>query len=364
LKNRCLLLACLLSTVAIAGCGDGGGSSDEAAVEATIEAALLEKDPGKCTELYTAAFREQTTNKTGSAAIEDCEDTDDPNDRAKSIEISNLAVDDATATADVAISGGSFSGQTITVALVEDGDGWKLDAVTRFAKLDVDKLAAMLERQAEAEGGPSAVDRCFIEKLKSASQAEIEDITMSQSGEARAAELAESCAPEAAEDERERVAPRRSRYSYLVPSGFGTTAVDEKLESDAAFPTAVGSPAADHPGAGIAVAEIPSLPPVESASDLRDVIPFLETEIAALQRATGADSRETGVAKLPGLLALRWELLGGRFGPFPGTDVEAFVIYTATGGGVTVACRWGREAGEREAIQRGCRSVLDSLEVD
>lgn len=364
LKNRCLLLACLLSTVAFAGCGDGGGSSDEAAVEATIETALLEKDPDKCTELYTVAFREQTTNKTGSAALKDCENPDEPNDRAKSVEISNLAIDEAAATADVAISGGSFNGQTITVALVEDGDRWKLDALTRFAKLDVDELAAIFERQAEAEGGLNAPERCFIEKFKSASQAEIEDMTLSQAREARIAEFAARCAPEAAGDERQRVAPPGSRYSYIVPPEFEATAVEDKLETDAAFLTAVGSPAADHPGAGIAVAEIPSLPPVEDASELRGVIPALKIEIAAVQRATGATFRETGVAKLPGFLALRWELLGGRFGPFPGTDAEAFVIYTATGGGITVVCRWGREAGEREAIERGCRSVLRSVKVD
>ena len=159
LKNRCLLLACLLSTVAFAGCGGWWRiSSDEALVEATIETAMLEKDSGKCTELYTAAFREQTTNKTGSAAVEECEKPDAPNDRAKSIEISNLGIDEAAATADVAISGGSFSGQTITVALVEDGDRWKLDALTRFAKLDVDELAAILERQAEGEGAPDTTD--------------------------------------------------------------------------------------------------------------------------------------------------------------------------------------------------------------
>ena len=154
MKKRHLLLPCLLivSALALVACG-GGGSSDESEIEEAIETSATSGDPANCTKLETANFVEQSTSESGKAAIKTCEEEakKDPESKAESVEVTEVEVDGSKATANAAITGGSFDNQTVSIALVEE-DGWKLNELTGFVKFDQEALAQVFETQLEKSG--------------------------------------------------------------------------------------------------------------------------------------------------------------------------------------------------------------------
>lgn len=196
MNKRRLLLPCLLivSALFLAACGGSGGSSDEEQIEESITTSATTADPANCTKLETAAFVEQSSDESGKAALVSCEkEAKDPSSNAKSVEVTKVEVDGSKATADAAIVGGGFDGQTVTIALVEEGGTWKLDRVTRFAKLDTTALAKTFRTQFEASGElTSAQTDCIVEGIEGASQAEAEELLLSGSSEP-IVELAEGC---------------------------------------------------------------------------------------------------------------------------------------------------------------------------
>src|SRR5688500_1622391 len=105
------ILACLAALIAMlapAACGDDeeGGSSDEEEIVALIEESVGTDDPEVCTEAATLAFLEQTELAQGEEAIASCEEsTQDPTDDPDSVEVSDVIVDGANATANVAYVG-------------------------------------------------------------------------------------------------------------------------------------------------------------------------------------------------------------------------------------------------------------------
>jgi ABC-type glycerol-3-phosphate transport system substrate-binding protein len=196
LKKRHLLLSCLLivSALALVACG-GGGSSDESEIEEAIETSATSSDPANCTKLETANFIEQSTDESGKAALKTCEEEakKEPESKAESVEVTEVEVEGSKATANAAITGGSLEGQTVSVALVEEG-GWKLDELTGFVKLDQGALAKVFETQLEKSGElNSKQTSCIVEGIEEASQEEIEGIIFSGNS-TPIEELAESCA--------------------------------------------------------------------------------------------------------------------------------------------------------------------------
>ena len=175
-KLHLALLPALLLALALAACG--GSESDEDAVVETIEASALSTDPADCKELATIAFLEQTQFEQGDAAIESCEEDarEDEND-PDSVKVSKVEVEGSDATADVAFEGGTFDGQTLSVALVED-DGWKMDEITGFAKLDQEALAtAFAEGVTSGEGAlPKDVGACLGEVVRDLPAKEVEEV--------------------------------------------------------------------------------------------------------------------------------------------------------------------------------------------
>ena len=109
--------------------------------------------------------------------------------------VTNVEVEGSEATADAAFTGSTFDGQAISVALVKDGDQWKLNEVVGFAKLDktalVESLAEELEDPSSEVNEETAV--CIEEGFEEASQPEVEELLFSGSHEP-IEELAESCA--------------------------------------------------------------------------------------------------------------------------------------------------------------------------
>ena len=187
LIGGCLVFAALF----LAACG--GGESEEDKIVDAIETSATSTDPSACTEFATENFNEQITGQEGEAAVQECEKDAAEEEGAESADVSNVEVDGSSATADVALSGGSFTGQTLAVALVEEDDQWKLNEVTGFAELDLPRLVESLqENLSESNEIPRGVLACIVEGVEESSQAEVEELFFSGSFEGFA-ELVESC---------------------------------------------------------------------------------------------------------------------------------------------------------------------------
>jgi ABC-type glycerol-3-phosphate transport system substrate-binding protein len=195
LNKRHLLVICalLVSALALVACGSSG-SSDEAEIEEAIETSATASDPANCTKLETLNFSEQSSGESGKAATEACEEeAKDPEGKADSVEVSEVEVDGEKATAQAAISGGSFDGQAVVLALVKEGDQWKLDEITEFAKFDQGAIAQQFKTQLEKGGEVEAETiSCIVEGIEEAPQEEIEEAVLSGDSSS-IEELAESC---------------------------------------------------------------------------------------------------------------------------------------------------------------------------
>jgi hypothetical protein len=165
MTKRLLILPILLVVAAfpLAGCGgdddtdtaavetSASGGSDEEQITDVIVTVSTTTSRRNCTELETRRFAEQNAAKTGQAAIEDCATNDPGESDADSVDVSNVEVSGDSATAEVAVHGSPFDGQTIAVSLVKEGDQWKLDHVDSFVEFDAQALAKSF---AKALGGP------------------------------------------------------------------------------------------------------------------------------------------------------------------------------------------------------------------
>jgi hypothetical protein len=175
-----LPLALLALVFGLVACG-GGGESDEDKVVDVIETSATSTDPADCKELATQSFLEQTEFEQGAAAVKSCEESaEDTENDPESVEVSKVEVDGSAATADVAFTGGSFDGQTLSVALVEEDGDWKMDEITGFAAFDQEKLADAFEKGLQS--GEDALDpqlaTCFSEVIRDVSKAEAEEIVI------------------------------------------------------------------------------------------------------------------------------------------------------------------------------------------
>jgi hypothetical protein len=183
LPKRLFLFPCLLVLSALAFAACGSSSGDDGEVEEVIETSATSTDPADCKKLNTQQFMEQTTQESGDAAVKQCEEDAKDGKGAKSVSVSEVAVDGSDATAEVALSGGSLDGQTLEVTVVKAGDQWKLDEVVEFTEFDQAKLAEVLEGgllEPSSEVDPKFVD-CLVEAFRQGSQAEVEEFLFSNS---------------------------------------------------------------------------------------------------------------------------------------------------------------------------------------
>lgn len=195
MSKRLLLLfgLVLLSALALAACGSGG-DGEEGKVEEAIETAATTADPADCAKTQTQAFMEQTSQESGRAALKNCEEEAEKEENAKAVTTANVEVDGSGATADVTLSGGnSLSGQTLEVALVKEGDRWKLDEVVKFTRFDQAKLIETFKREIEKSGEASSKFAiCFLEAFEEADQREVEELLFQSAGKGFE-EIAKSC---------------------------------------------------------------------------------------------------------------------------------------------------------------------------
>jgi hypothetical protein len=194
IKRLLVPLALLaLAALAVTACG-GSGSSAEDEVTEVIEQAATTKDPSNCTELQTLRFTEQNTGEKGKAAIKSCEESAKEEEQAEEAKVSNVSVNGEKATAEAEFIGGSLGSQTLSIALVEEGD-WKLDQIEGFANYDGKALEEIfLKRFEESPEGLSEQQyTCIAEGIGKASTAEAETMFLSGSS-IKIEELAQGCA--------------------------------------------------------------------------------------------------------------------------------------------------------------------------
>lgn len=187
------LPALLVLALGLAACGSGG-ESDESKIEEAVEKAATATDPAACTKYQTLAFLEQTNQGSGKAAVKQCEEEAENEESAQSASVSKVEVDGSKATADVALSGSVFNGQTVEVGLVEEGGQWKVNEAVRFTKFNQAKLVESFEAElskASSEVNPKFA-ACFIEAFEEADQGEIEAMLLG-GNEKAFEELAGNC---------------------------------------------------------------------------------------------------------------------------------------------------------------------------
>jgi hypothetical protein len=188
-----LPLALLALVFGLVACG-GDSESDEDKVVDVIETSVTSTDPADCKKLATQSFLEQTELEQDAAAVKSCEENaEDTSDDPESVEVSAVEVDGSAATADVAFTGGSFDGQTLSVALVEEDGDWKMDEITGFVKFDQEGLAASFEKVFERENDVDPqLATCFAEVIRELPKTQAEEIVIGGSSEP-IVEIVEGC---------------------------------------------------------------------------------------------------------------------------------------------------------------------------
>ena len=175
-RSRRLLLAAFACALALAGCG-GGGSEDE--ITAALQRTWTSHDDAACTEAQTQRFVEQTWFQQGPAALRACE-KGGPGATADSVQVDDVQVDGDRATADTAISGSPYDGQTLATSLVRENGRWKADHLDSIPVFDRAALVAAMRRQLTQGGGiaPARVD-CIAAKMQKAARPRLEALLLS-----------------------------------------------------------------------------------------------------------------------------------------------------------------------------------------
>lgn len=189
-------LALLALVLGFAACGSG--ESDEDKIVEVIEISATSEDPADCEALSTQAFLEQTEFRQGVAAVKHCEENnEDDEDAPDSVEVSNVEIDGPSATAEAEFIGGdSITGQTFSLALVEQDGDWKLDEITGFAEFDQEALAKLFEEPVVKEAGAEyrPIARCIGSRIRKLSRSEAEELVIGGS-EKPLEELIDPCTP-------------------------------------------------------------------------------------------------------------------------------------------------------------------------
>ena len=182
--KRLLLPTLLLALAAFALAACGSSESDEDQVIDVVETSVLTTDPADCEALSTLKFMEQTNSAEGDEAVKACEeDAEDSSDDADEVSVDKVEIDGANATADVAVTGGSLDGQTVSVALVDEDGDWKMDELTGFAVFDREGLLGGIEESFEEETDAETA-ACVVESLDEYADEELEELVIDGAEEA------------------------------------------------------------------------------------------------------------------------------------------------------------------------------------
>jgi hypothetical protein len=175
-KGWALPILGILASLALVACGSSSDDNkDNDAITSQIERAATSGDPAACTDAQTQAFTAQT-----NGSLKDCQQSASDT-AADTVDVSDIKVDGDSATAQVKAIGSILDGQTFDVALIKDGDTWKLDKLGEFTDFDRDAFIAKFGAVVAKEAPPQAVD-CIQKQLQSASDADLEAIITTPHG--------------------------------------------------------------------------------------------------------------------------------------------------------------------------------------
>jgi hypothetical protein len=171
--------------VGIAACGDSGEASDDAAaVEETIVASANSESPADCERLHTEDFLERmSAGFEGDAALRLCEEVieEDLGEDPREVTVADVQVEGDEATANASFAGSSLDGQTVTIALVREEGGWKIDRMVEFAEFDRDRLLDGLKqevRELDSSALEAELGTCMAERLGALDDSELQDLAL------------------------------------------------------------------------------------------------------------------------------------------------------------------------------------------
>jgi hypothetical protein len=173
------LIVGVLAALALVACGGSGNSDEEDQISAAIDKAATSGDPAACTEVETQNFLQQTSGGGGGSAqqaVQQCE-RDAKDSVADTVDVSDIEVDGDSATANAAVAGSIFDGQTLQIALVKDGDQWKLDQFKGFEDFDRASMNSAFKKEisTDPETPPAAAD-CVNQQIESVSDQDLQGL--------------------------------------------------------------------------------------------------------------------------------------------------------------------------------------------
>jgi len=168
----------LVVALLLAACGE---SSDRQALEAMVQASIVETGPGSCLKFSTLHFLESTTGRDGEAAIAECEEENpDPLvDQPDKVDVSSIDVEGDSATALIAFEGSVLDGQKVRNGFVKRNGVWKFDEWQGLVDLDATHLImevgriGMLRANSPHEAENVA---CWIGRMERMSDTALEDL--------------------------------------------------------------------------------------------------------------------------------------------------------------------------------------------
>jgi hypothetical protein len=150
---------------------------DQARIERTITAVIIDKKPSYCETEVTASYLKQTTGAKAPFADDICQQEAEAS-RAKSVDVSEIAINGNKATAVVALRGGSFDGSRLVLRLLEEERSWKVDRLLAFRSFDRDKFERAYRRTFLEFGSPVRSADCALRRAQRFSTAEIESAAL------------------------------------------------------------------------------------------------------------------------------------------------------------------------------------------
>jgi hypothetical protein len=196
-----LPLVLIVTAFALTACGGGGssssgGSSDETAISEAIEKSATTSDPSNCTKYQTEEFNEQDQHESGNA-LKACEESSEENEeQAESVTVSNIKVNGESATAVAEIEGSPLNGESVEIEMANEEGTWKLNQFLGFVNYEGQALAETFEAGLEEEEGVTpAIAKCVSEGFAEMSQQEAEAVVFESETEGLE-ELAKSCQSE------------------------------------------------------------------------------------------------------------------------------------------------------------------------
>jgi hypothetical protein len=177
------LVLLLSASLAVSACGDtDDGVDDSEQITNAIQSTWLRADPVVCTKFQTQTFMDQRSFNTGEAAIEECRvGAEDTTDDPEAVEVGDIEIDNDTATASIAFRGSALDGSTVTLAMVEEDNHWRIDRMSDIPSLDLEAFRrAFRSRIASAA---TETESCVYEAMAQAPEDQVKEALLSGSQE-------------------------------------------------------------------------------------------------------------------------------------------------------------------------------------